>query len=67
MTFEEDFPSLKVKYFKGSIFIDKRDVEQDCLDKKRVLDAIEKVLFGKNVVFGSLGNELKKELGLNDI
>ena len=58
MKFEKDFPSLKGNYYLKRIILE--DIQENCLDKKRVSDAIDK---HKNNLFIN-GEELKKELNI---
>ena len=63
MTFEKDFPSLKNRS-NGSEdmeFYWKRDIQENCLDRKKVLEAIEKSTFEHNEHYVNK-EKLKEEL-----
>lgn len=76
MTFEEDFPSLKVAEIKGLINAEvgildvywKQDIRKYCLDKQRVRDAIKKCNQESKDAFQSMiPMMLIKELGLGGV
>lgn len=70
MTFEEDFPSLKghcsfdseVDYDCGDNVISVELIQENCLDKKIVSEAIDRVCGGKGFACGFV---LKKELDID--
>jgi len=66
MSFEEDFPSLINKGGWRLIDIDKNDVRNCCLDKQKVKEAIENMVFrGFPHYIEPIIDDLKKELGLD--
>jgi hypothetical protein len=59
MSLLRDFPSLIGKT--GSMMCEVKHIQEHCLDKQKVKDAIDKICIFKEDIEG-----LYKELGLND-
>jgi len=64
MKFEEEFPSLKDKVWLSTEFIEIENVQEFCLDKQRVREAIEEIINHGNSRELLIRAYLFKELGL---